>query len=239
MKALLDADTMAYRAAAACKDDTASVACYTVDSIVTDALLSCDTDDRWYDSWQLFLTGKKNFRKKIAKTAVYKGNRTQPKPAHLPAVRRHLVKKWGAIVAEGEEADDAIAIEATKLAGRSVIVSVDKDFKQVPGHFYNFVKREHLFIDDVEARRFFYMQVLMGDSADNIIGLKGIGPVKAEKMLQDVVNEEEMYSICINAYEGNETRVIENGQLLWLRRFEGQIWSPPRLDRASTDSGKG
>ena len=227
MKCLLDADTMAYRAAAACKEDKASVACYTVDSIVTDALLSCDAYGRWYDSWQLFLTGKTNFRKKIAKTAVYKGNRTQPKPAHLPAVRKHLVKHWNAVVSDGEEADDAIAIEATKLAGRSVIVSVDKDFLQIEGHFYNFVKREHLFIQKQDAMKNFYKQILTGDTADNIIGIRGVGPVKAEKMLQDVVDEEEMYTVCIEAYEGNEARVIENGQLLWLRRHEGQLWSPP------------
>lgn len=228
MKALLDADTMAYRAAAACKDDTASVACYTVDSIVTDALLSCDTDDRWYDTWQLYLTGKKNFRKKIAKTAVYKGNRTQPKPEHLPAVRKHLVKKWRAVISDGQEADDAIAIEATKLAGRSVIVSVDKDFLQIEGHFYNFVKREHLFVQKQDAIKNFYKQILTGDTADNIIGIRGVGPVKAEKMLQEAVDEEEMYNICVDAYEGDEKRVIENGQLLWLRRSEGQIWTPPR-----------
>ena len=227
MKALLDADTLAYRAAAACKDDTASVACLTVDSIVTDALLFCDVDVRWYDTWQLFLTGKTNFRHDIAKTAPYKGNRTQPKPAHLPAVRKHLVKHWNAYVSEGEEADDAIAIEATKLQGNCVIISIDKDFMQLEGHFYNFVKRQHFFITEHEAMTNFYKQILTGDSADNIIGIRGIGPVKAEKMLQDVVNEKEMYRICIKAYEGNEDRVIENGQLLWLRREKGQIWQPP------------
>jgi hypothetical protein len=227
MKALLDADTMAYRAAAACKDDTASVACYTVDSIVTDALLSCDSNDRWYDTWQLFLTGKTNFRNDIAKTAPYKGNRTQPKPAHLPAVRKHLVKHWNACISEGEEADDAIAIEATKLQGRSVIISVDKDFLQIEGHFYNFVKKQHFFITKEEAIKNFYKQILTGDAADNIIGIRGIGPVKAERLLQDVVDEEEMYRICIEAYEGNADRVIENGQLLWLRREKGQIWQSP------------
>ena len=220
---------MCYRAAAACKDDTASVACYTVDSIVTDALLFCDVDVRWYDTWQLFLTGKTNFRNDIAKTAPYKGNRTQPKPAHLPAVRKHLVKHWNACISEGEEADDAIAIEATKLQGNCVIISVDKDFLQIEGHFYNYVKKQHFFITKEEATKNFYKQILTGDSADNIIGINGIGPVKAEKMLQDVVDEKEMYNICVEAYEGNADRVIENGQLLWLRREKGQLWAPPTL----------
>jgi hypothetical protein len=26
-------------------------------------------------------------------------------------------------------------------------------------------------------------------------------------------------------YEGDEDRVIENGRMLWLRRYEGEVWS--------------
>jgi 5'-3' exonuclease len=71
------------------------------------------------------------------------------------------------------------------------------------------------------------MQILTGDSADNIIGLKGIGPVKAEKILEGAVDECEMYQRCVEAYDGVEERVIENAHLLFLRRHEGQIWKPP------------
>jgi DNA polymerase-1 len=226
--ALLDADTMAYRAAAACEDETAVAACNTVDSIVTNALLSCDYADRWYDQWQLFLTGDTNFRKSIAVTAPYKGNRTQPKPKHLKSVKKHLQKHWKAVVADNEEADDLIAIEATKLQHLCCIISVDKDFKQIPTHFYNYVKREHLFITPDEAIRFFYQQVLMGDSADNIIGIRGVGPVKAAKMLEEANTEVDMFNVCVEAYEGNVDRVVENGTLLWLRRIKGELWKPPQ-----------
>jgi hypothetical protein len=230
VKALVDGDVMCYRAAYACKDETASVACRTLDGIVTEALLSCDYEDRWYDQWQIYLTGKTNFRNAIAKTAVYKGNRNRPKPPHLPAVRKHFVKHWGAVIAEGEEADDAIAIEATRLQGRSVIISIDKDFMQVPGHYYNFVKRQHHIIDEQQGIFNFYKQILTGDAADNIIGIKGIGDVKATKCLQMCTTTDEMYQACVDAYDAEgfdgEARVLENGQLLWLRREKGQIWSP-------------
>jgi len=231
VKALIDGDVMCYRAAYACKDETASVACLTLESIVTEALLSCDYEDRWYDQWQIYLTGKTNFRNAIAKTAVYKGNRAnKPKPPHLPAVRKHLVKRWNAVVTKGEEADDAIAIEATALQGRSVIISIDKDFMQVPGHFYNFVKREHHIIDEQQGLFNFYKQILTGDTADNIIGIRGIGDVKATKLLQECISEEEMYQACVAAYDAEgvdgKTRVLENGQLLWLRREKGQLWKP-------------
>lgn len=228
MKALVDGDVLCYRAAFACKDDSASMARYTIDSIVTTALLSCDTYDREYDSWQIYLTGSTNFRNKIAKTAVYKGNRTQPKPQHLPVVRKHLLTEWKAVLSKGEEADDSIAIEATRLNHECCIISIDKDFMQVPCHIFNPVKREHHFIEPFDGLRNFYKQILTGDAVDNIIGLHGIGPVKAAKLLEDCTTEQQMYEACVEAYEGNEERVIENGQLLWLRRKEKEIWHPPK-----------
>lgn len=240
MKALLDADTMAYRAAAACKDESVSTMTFTLNGIITDALLSCDKNDRFYDKWQLYLTGSDNFRKQIS--AEYKANRTSPKPEHLPAARQHLIDEWGAIVAEGQEADDAIAIEATKLNGDFVIVSIDKDFKQIPGHHYNFVKREHFFVTPEEGLRFLYMQILMGDTADNIIGLKGIGPKKAEAALAECKTEQEMADVCYEMY-ADVDRVRQNATLLYLRRKENELWTPPipskkeeSLTKASPDT---
>lgn len=226
MIALLDADPMAFRAAAACKEESVSTALFTVDSIVTDALLYCDHGEAFYDKWQLHLTGSNNFRKEIAVTVPYKGNRTTPKPEHLPAVREHLVTKWGAIINEGQEADDAIAIEATKLGDACVMISIDKDFRQIPGNHYNFVKREHFNVTPEVGLRFLYMQILMGDATDNIVGLYGIGPKKAEKMLNECVTEEDMYNVCVEAYSSEE-RVIENARLLYLRRKENELWQPP------------
>ena len=77
------------------------------------------------------------------------------------------------------------------------------------------------------ATKFFYAQILTGDAIDNIIGLKGIGPVKAGKLLKECDNEMELYAACVAAYDGNEDRVIENARLLWLRREDDQIWAPP------------
>lgn len=229
MKALVDGDVMCYRAAFACKDDSASMARYTIDSIITMALLSCDTYDRWYDSWQIYLTGPANFRNTLAKTAVYKGNRSQPKPKHLPVVRQHLLKEWKAVLSKGEEADDAIAIEATKLNHQCCIISIDKDFMQVPCHIFNPVKREHHFIAPFDGLRSFYKQILTGDAVDNVVGVNGIGPVKAAKLLEECTTERQMYEACLEAFEWNEERVIENGQLLWLRRKEKEIWTPPSV----------
>ena len=69
-----------------------------------------------------------------------------------------------------------------------------------------------------------------GDSADNVFGIKGVGPVKAGKMLVDAKTERELYDICVAAYGGDTSKVTENAKLLWLLRKEDQMWSIPSVD---------
>jgi len=232
MKALFDSDIFAYRAASACEEEDEATAQRTLDRLIVDTLM-CGVDtlypDCFVDSWSMHLTGKNNFRYQIATTVPYKGNRVdKPKPKHLAFLRSHLVKEWGAIISEGEEADDTIAIEATKLGDSCVIVSLDKDLDQVSGWHYNFVKRLSYYIKPEEALVKLYTQMITGDAADNIKGLFRIGPVKAAKIIGDTTNELELYNKVLEAYEGDAERVLENAQLLFLRRYEGQIWNPPQ-----------
>jgi 5'-3' exonuclease len=70
--------------------------------------------------------------------------------------------------------------------------------------------------------------MLTGDAADNIKGLFRVGPVKAAKIIGDTTDELELYNKVLEAYEGDAERVLENAQLLFLRRYEGQIWTPPQ-----------
>lgn len=236
MKALTDADILCYRIAFSCKDQPIGVARRTLDNYITDILLrGVDKvyDGCFVDSWSMHLTGKGNFRVDVATTAVYKGNRLDtPKPEHHAALRQHLIDEWSAQVAQGQEADDAIAIEATKLGDDCVIVSLDKDLDQVAGYHYNFVKDIAYYITPEEGLRRFYQQILTGDTADNIKGITGIGPVRSAQMLEGAEDEAEMYRRCVEAYDGNEDRVIENARLLWLRRHEEEpLWTPPKLNQ--------
>ena len=75
------------------------------------------------DKYQIFLTGKGNFRKKIAVTREYKGNRKQERPVHL-GDKQHLIDNWKAIVSKDEEADDLIGIWSNP---ESIVTSIDKD----------------------------------------------------------------------------------------------------------------
>ena len=228
---LLDSDIIGYRIAFACKDENETAAKHRLDGYLID-ILACGVDntypDCFVDSWKLFLTGKTNFRKDIAVTAVYKGNRTAPKPDHLPALREHMIKEWGATVSDGQEADDDVAIAGTAYGDSCIMVSLDKDIDQVAGWHYNFVKKTGYYVTEAEGLLKLYHQILTGDAADNIIGIKGVGPVKASKILEDSADEYDMYCRCVEAYDGNEDRVIENARLLYLRRTKDEpLWNPP------------
>ena len=224
MVARLDADILCYRVAAASENETEDTAMATLVSFVEDLMLF---DLQEEIDYEFFLTGKTNFRYDVAVTAPYKGNRKdKPKPKHLPLLRDYMIYAFGATVSEGQEADDDISIRATELGPEEcIIVSLDKDFMQIPGWHYNFVKREKKWVTPEEGMRFFYTQVLMGDSADNIKGAPGIGVKKAEKILADATTEIELYQCCVEVM-GAE-RVLEDARLLWLRRSPNQMWEPP------------
>lgn len=176
----------------------------------------------------LTLDSASNFRHQIAKTAPYKGQRPNRKPKWYDWIRIHLVEEWGFEAVTGIEADDAIATRATELGDDSIICSIDKDFDQVPGWHYNFVKREKYYVSEEEGLRNFYRQILTGDRIDNIIGIKGVGPVKADRILDEKSSARQMFDACVLAFEGDRERVIENARLLYLRRREGDVWEPPQ-----------
>ena len=223
MIALLDADILCYRVGFATDNEHENTAIETM-AVFLEDLLMFDLVD--CEEHELFLTGKVNYRHDIAVTAPYKGNRKDvKKPTHLPLLREYLQTAWGASVSDGQEADDDIAIRATELGDDAIIVSIDKDFMQVPTWHYNFVKREKKYVTPEEGLRFFYKQILTGDNADNIKGLHRVGDVRATKMLADAKTEQELYACCVEAM-GAE-RVLENARLLWLRPQPNQLCEPP------------
>jgi DNA polymerase-1 len=138
-----------------------------------------------------------------------------------------MVEKWGAIVSDGEEADDLIGIAATKYGPDTVVASIDKDMLQIPCRHFNFTRNEWTEVSELEGTKFFYKQILTGDSADNIVGLHGIGPKKASTLIDGLNTEEEMWDCVVKMYNGDVERVVENARLLWLRRKEGELWEPP------------
>lgn len=221
--ALIDADSLCYAIGFSSNDAEEPFAIARLEETMTELCMELDCDD-----YKGFLTGKGNFRDVVAVTAPYKGQRISEKPVHLQALRCHLVTSWGFEVVQGIEADDAVGIAAYAVPeDETIMVHIDKDLNQFRGWHYNYRKKEKYFVTEFEGLTAFYTQILTGDRIDNIIGLKGIGPVKAKRILEECTNENELYQAVLKAYEGDQQRVLENGQLLWLQRSTNQVWTPP------------
>ena len=226
MLALLDADIVVYRVAFAAQEENEKVVLSRAAEFMEDLVMK-----PWVSDYKGFLTGSNNYRKEIAVTAPYKGNRVQERPVHYQLVRDYLTSAWGCEVIDGQEADDAIGIAAYSYGDDDeayIIMTIDKDLDMIRGWHYNFTKDMKYFVQEDDTMRTFYTQVLTGDRVDNIPGLKGIGPKKAEKILKDCSSEKDMYAAVLKAYDNNEEYLWEQAKLLWIRRKENQIWQPPQ-----------
>lgn len=150
------------------------------------------------DDQTLFFTGKRNFRKEIFPS--YKANRKGPKPEFLADVTKHAVDHWNTVVCQGYEADDGICMAAYERGlDNVVIVSADKDFRQIPCEIFSTYSLTTVHPTEEEADYNFWKQALTGDSVDNIKGIPGIGPKKAEAIL---VNDDVSWATAvIEAYE--------------------------------------
>jgi DNA polymerase-1 len=119
----------------------------------------------------------------------YKANRKgTPKPVLYTNLREWVEDAFECVWKPSLEGDDVAGIlsgHAAKYPGRRIIVSVDKDMLTVPGWLYRpHRKGEGLReITVAEADRAHMIQTLTGDPGDGYCGVKGIGPKKAEKIL--------------------------------------------------------
>ena len=220
--ALIDADILIYRIGFATNNEQEDYAMRIMANFIEDILL---VDLPEVQRWELYLTGKTNFRYDYAVSTEYKGNRKgAEKPKHYSLLREYLSSSWDATVVEGMEADDMLAIRATEEGDDSIIVSLDKDLDQVSGWHYNFVKKNKYYVTESEGLLSFYKQFLTGDVVDNIKGVHGIGPKKAQKLLEDKT-EQEMWETVVE-YLG-EDRALENGHLLYMLRHHEDRFTPP------------
>ena len=127
---------------------------------------------------------------------------------------------------DGFEADDIIATlarRAEKEGRRCVIISGDKDLAQLVGDFVSVLKPDksealaHCGIEEVKehwgvapVQMLDYLS-LIGDSADNIPGVKGIGPKTAVKLLQDYGTLDSVYE-HIDAITGATQKKLAAGK---------------------------
>lgn len=197
------------------------------------------------DEGHIYLTDSaSNFRIAEASSAYpYKGNRSDAeRPELLGAIKDWMIEEYDAELQVGQEADDALSIAAcTQGHG---IATIDKDLDGCPGWHYNWVRDTIYHVTEEEADRFFYTQMLTGDSTDNIPGLfKRTGKkamAKIKEPLQEITDTAEMYAYVKQVYldavtekgmssdDSDVTRwLLTQGRCLWMRREEGQLWDAP------------
>ena len=179
--------------------------------------------------YQIYLSGKGNFRYDVATILPYKGNRKDlQKPFHYDNIRQFLVDVYDAKVSEGVEADDMIGLNHDPE--EDLIASLDKDLKGIPGLHYDWVKNKCYWVTDGEADYNFYSQVLTGDSIDNILGLYGVGTKsKLLQNLSELRGAEEMFNFVKEQYQsrfGSYWRqfMFESCHLLWILQRRDATW---------------
>lgn len=212
-----DGDIFAHRIGYARKDQSLEDNLIGVDVLIRDILSVTGADEHI-----IYLSGGTNFRHTV--NPEYKANRKDmERPPYLQEIREFLVTEWKAIVCDGIEADDALGINQTS---DSFICSLDKDLLQIPGMHYNFVKQEWKQVEPWDGLKFFYEQLLVGDTVDNIFGIYGIGPKKAQKALAWCETEYEMFEVVRDMYN-DDVRLLMNGQCLKIQQTEGELWQFP------------
>jgi 5'-3' exonuclease len=143
------------------------------------------------------------------------------KPKWLSLCQEYLDKEWNAVRAHGCEVDDLLGMNQTD---DTVICSIDKDMLMIPGKHYNFVREEHSIVTPEQGIRNFYEQLLKGDTVDGIPGVRGLGKVKAAKLLANCETEKEMFDVAREQYN-DDTTMATYGKCLWIWRKQDDIWN--------------
>ena len=185
MNLLIDADFIVYKCCAACEteidygEDVIFVTSNFSDAYkaVTNEISKITSKFGGFAEPILFFSDSVNFRKKISPD--YKGHRNRKKPCGYKRVIRDLRINYEVIVMKTLEADDAMGIYATAHPG-NMIVSPDKDMRQIPGKLYNLT--DTTYITPEEGAKWHLIQTLAGDQTDGYSGVPGIGVKRAETL---------------------------------------------------------
>lgn len=230
MLALIDADNVAFACAASAEDADLSHAIARTQSMLEGILM-----DTGAEQAELWLSGKNNFRYKIY--PEYKGNRLDAwRPRWEKDVKAWMRdSEWQANTTDGIEADDMLGIRqlelSSLLSSNSIICHLDKDINQIPGAHYNWElnrlgkcirEKRKYFVTLEEGNRFFWYQLLVGDTTDNIKGASGVGPKKAETLLESL-RPDKWYQAIENLFSCPEELDL-NAQCVYIHRKHNDSW---------------
>ena len=186
-----------------------------------------------FSTIKLFFSDTKNFRKKIAPS--YKGHRNRKKPCGYKRVINKLKTEFEVIIMPELEADDAMGIYATQYPG-NVIISPDKDMRQIPGDLYNLDER--ITVSPNAGRAWHLIQCLSGDQTDGYGGVPGIGVKRAETLFN---KEGYSWNTVVNAFKSKgltEEDALLNARLARILTIDDydtekqkvRLWTPRASD---------
>jgi DNA polymerase-1 len=164
------------------------------------SMLIAAINRHWSDLFFIALdSGRDTFRLKMF--PEYKANRgaTPDSLKEQIPLMHEACKAFGLpiIRKQGYEADDLIATYSSKLSRNGFkvkIIAIDKDLMQLVNdnvYIFDPVKSKIIDADGVVEKygvlpsQMVFFQALVGDTSDNIPGVKGIGPVTASKLIKE------------------------------------------------------
>lgn len=183
----------------------------------------------------------------------YQGNREHKnKPPMLEPLRQSiqgLLKDDNITIIPNYEveADDGLCIEAYSLQNNEIVLwSADKDLRMVPCPYYDIAMGVHDRIDDPfgylklssteggstkvvgHGRIYFWFQLLAGDTADNVRGIRSyrgnkVGIQRAYDCLQEMgqhsrLSEDRTADEVIKMYKEIDQNILPEAYMLWLLR---------------------
>ena len=175
--------------------------------------------------------------RRMALLPEYKANRP-PMPESLKCqipIIRDLIAAfgWQLVEAEGFEADDLLASIADGLPDHPVtIFSADKDIAQiiddrvimmVPGFTGGFRKRDAAEVMErfgVRPDQIIAYLALLGDSADNIPGVDGVGPKTAAQLLSQFGSAENLFSSLEQIPKEKLRKKLEESREIFFKNIE-------------------
>lgn len=190
---------------------------------------------------------KKAGRGNLIGIKPYQGNRKdKEKPPLLEALRQNIQgllkdKNIEVFAHYDIEADDAVVQDSYYYGNDGLVYSPDKDLRMVVYPYYDLSTGRILTVSnrlgnivlastssglrhpEGQGLKFFWWQMLMGDTADNIRGLdkyqgKNIGMVKSYEILNPIKNELEVATKVLSMYREIDQNPFPEAYALWLLR---------------------
>ncbi|MCI4437840.1 MAG: hypothetical protein JHC33_13620 [Ignisphaera sp.] len=248
--ALIDADTIVYAACSSYEYESDDTAEWEVDlpsayehaknrvQSILDATGCCDYELH-------FTAGRKSFRYEDV-DSEYKANRLQTRSVPGLYELKQLFKNdvgEKSFIHYGWEADDAVVALKRDNPDKYILCAVDKDvLYTLAGTHFNYyqsfrfnILMKFIDVSEEQAMKHHFLQCLMGDKGDNVIGLKGVGEKTAQKLLLGCKTPAQCWKVVTDQYSRfnrlddalKNMRLVHMHQLQLVDgKYEVVLWQP-------------